>query len=238
MSATSGRNRLFIIIGAAVLGAIAVTFVSGRKDSSNKETTTSSTSSGAVGVGASSSSSSAVSIDPNAPIGREPAEVQTVVLSGESLPGFGEGNDTAVGKPAPKIEGYSLDGRPQLIDPADGKPKMIVFLAHWCPHCQREAPLIVQWQKEGKLPTDIAIYAVSTSVDKSGANYPPSAWLNKIQWTNPVIADDSKFTAAKTYGLGGFPFMVAVKADGTIAARDSGEKELEAFLALMNKAKG
>jgi cytochrome c biogenesis protein CcmG, thiol:disulfide interchange protein DsbE len=242
MSAPSGRNRLFIIIGAAVLGALAVSVVGGRKDSSKadvKATATSSVSTAAVATG-DSTSSSAVSIDPNAPVGREPAELQTVEIVGETLATHDQkaATDLAVGKAAAKIVGYGLDGRPQTIDPADGKPKMVVFLAHWCPHCQREAPLITQWQKEGKLPADVTIYAVSTAVDKNGNNYPPSAWLKKIEWPNPVLADDSKRTAASTYGLSGFPFMVALRADGTVAARASGEKELEEFVALLNKAKG
>jgi cytochrome c biogenesis protein CcmG, thiol:disulfide interchange protein DsbE len=113
---------------------------------------------------------------------------------------------------------------------------VIFFIAHWCPHCQREVPLIVKWQQEGKLPTNLTYYAVSTAVDSKRANYPPSEWLAKEKWPFPVLADDKDSTAVTSFGLSGFPFFVVVNADGTIGGRASGEKELEELLAILAKA--
>jgi len=57
-----------------------------------------------------------------------------VTVSGGSLPTLPEGGDPAVGLPAPTLEGQDFEGRPMSIE-ADGRPKAIIFLPHWCPHC-------------------------------------------------------------------------------------------------------
>src|SRR6476659_3113502 len=65
------------------------------------------------------------------------------------------GSDPAVGEPVPEISGVStLDGSPITIA-ADGKPKLIFVVAHWCPHCQKEVPLIQQWIDDGQVPDGV-----------------------------------------------------------------------------------
>ncbi len=162
-------------------------------------------------------------------------EVGEVAISGEDLPALpstgnllpGAGEDPAVGLEAPKLSGESFDGSKVVIDPADGKPKMVVFLAHWCPHCQAEVPLIQQWIDEGKVPEGLEIFAVSTGVDSSKPNYPPSNWLASVGWTPPILIDDDAQTTAKSWGLTGFPFFVMVDAEGKVWQRGSGEVPIE-----------
>ena len=45
-------------------------------------------------------------------------------------------NDPAVGMTIPTVSGSDLQGDPMTIE-ADGQAKVILFVAHWCPHCQR-----------------------------------------------------------------------------------------------------
>jgi hypothetical protein len=49
----------------------------------------------------------------------------------------------------------------------------------------------------GTPPANLQIFAVSTAVDKNAGNYPPAAWLAKVAWSKPVLADDEKGTAAQ-----------------------------------------
>jgi len=117
----------------------------------------------------------------------------------------------------------------------DGKPKAIIFLAHWCPHCQREVPLIQAWLDRGGGPEDVDLYSVATAIDPARPNYPPGAWLEREGWSVPVLVDDAHDTAATAYGLTGYPFFVFVDARGDVVARAAGEltlPELEAYLAL------
>jgi thiol-disulfide isomerase/thioredoxin len=228
VKAGGGRGKVIVVVVAAVLGALAFSLLSGKKD----KATTATTAKPGAGV-----ATTTTVLTPGKTPGAEPREVQAVTVTGDNLANLGDGVDLALNKAAPKLTGYGTDGTAVTIDPADGKAKVIFFVAHWCPHCQREVPLIAKWQKEGKLPTDLAYYTVSTSAQEKGPNYPPSAWFAKEQWPFPVMADDKANTAVKSYGFSGFPFFAVLRADGTVAARDSGEMELEAFLALLAKAK-
>jgi thiol-disulfide isomerase/thioredoxin len=75
-------------------------------------------------------------------------EITDASVSGDALPAFTPGQDAAVGSPAPEITGETIDGEPIEIAPGDGTPKAIAFLAHWCPHCQREVPVVTQWVED------------------------------------------------------------------------------------------
>jgi thiol-disulfide isomerase/thioredoxin len=98
---------------------------------------------------------------------------------------------------------------------------MVVFVAHWCPHCQAEVPRIVALAKAGKVP--VPIVGVATGTDPSAPNYPPSAWLQREGWPYPVLVDTKTATAARAYGLPGYPFLVFVDAQGRVVRRLSGE---------------
>jgi cytochrome c biogenesis protein CcmG, thiol:disulfide interchange protein DsbE len=230
-SASNGRGKIVVVAVAAVAGALAFSVLTSKKSPSTS-TNPAATTTAKPGSSVSATTAAEVATGLQAP----PAETQLVKVTGEVLPNFTDGEDTAIGRPAPMLEGSGFDGKQMKIDPADGKAKVIFFVAHWCPHCQREVPLLAQWQKEGKLPTNLAYYTVSTAVDSKSANYPPSAWLTKDKWPFPVLADDKASTAVKSFGFGGFPFFVVVRADGTIGGRASGEKELEEVLAIFAKA--
>ena len=98
---------------------------------------------------------------------------------------------------------------------------MIVFLAHWCPHCQAEVPRVTEWLGERTLPASVDLISVSTSVSPEQPNFPPSSWLSREGWPLPVIADDG--TAAQAYGLASFPYWVFVDAEGLVLQRIGGE---------------
>ncbi|MGH8930189.1 MAG: TlpA family protein disulfide reductase [Egibacteraceae bacterium] len=144
-------------------------------------------------------------------------------VSGQALPAFtGDGADPAVGMAAPEVEGAAFDGGPVAIT-RDGTAKIIVFLAHWCPHCQREVPAVNEWLEQRGLPEGVELYSVVTSIDPSLPNYPPDEWLRREGWSVPVLADDARNSVATAYGLNAFPYWVFVTADGTVAQRATGE---------------
>ncbi len=146
-----------------------------------------------------------------------------VTVTGRALPVLAEGAaDPAVGLDAPEIAGVDQAGNPVTFTPG-GEPAVLIFLAHWCPHCQAEVPRIQQWVDETGGPDGVGLYGVATSTDRFRPNYPPGAWLDGEGWTPPVILDDQAKTLGTTYGVSAFPFWVVVDADGKVAARFSGE---------------
>ncbi len=153
------------------------------------------------------------------------AEQAPVKVEGDPLPEMGKGDDPAIGETAPTVSGTSFAGTPLTIG-KKGRPYLAVFVAHWCPHCQREVPKVGPWIAKGGLPEGVDAYAVATGTREDYPNYPPSAWLRKEKWPTEVLADSEDFAAAQAFGLSAYPFFVLVDKDGKVADRFSGEVDL------------
>jgi thiol-disulfide isomerase/thioredoxin len=130
-------------------------------------------------------------------------------------------SDPAVGTAAPGLSGQTFSRQPITIA-NDGSPHVLVFVAHWCPHCQAEVPRIVAMERAGQT-SGVPLTAVATGTNENAPNYPPSAWLKEVGWPYPVLVDTSSGTAARAYGLAAYPYLVFVDANGKVAARVSGE---------------
>jgi thiol-disulfide isomerase/thioredoxin len=171
------------------------------------------------------------------PSGSAPSATSAVV-TGTALPAYAPGGvDPAVGQPAPQVEGSSFDGSPVSIK-SDGRPKLLLYIAHWCPHCQREVPVVQAWLDANKLPAGVDLISIATGIDPTLPNYPPDAWLDREGWSPPVIVDGSDRMIATAYGLTAFPYWVAVDADGNVTARLTGEltpDQLDALVASLSE---
>lgn len=145
-----------------------------------------------------------------------------VAVGGEQLPRLEDpATDPALGQQAPSIEGVDFEGA-AIDAPVAGQPTVVVFLAHWCPVCQDEVPEVQGWIDAGAQPDDVALVAVSTGVDAARPNYPPAAWFQDEGWTVPTMLDDATSSAGTAYGLPGYPYWVFVTADGQVAGRHAG----------------
>lgn len=165
-------------------------------------------------------------------------QTRPVEVTGSALPALPDGGaDPAIGKQAPILNGQSFDGTPVEIAP-NGKGRLVLFVAHWCPHCQNEVPLLVDHLKTTELPAGVSLVTVSTATTDTRPNYPPSSWLDREGWTAPVLADDADGTAANAYGLPGFPYIVALDRSGKVIGRLSGEFPAATFDAMAKAAAG
>ena len=165
-------------------------------------------------------------------------QVGPVAVEGATLPQLPEsGDDPAVGALAPTLEGRSFDGSAVTIG-ADGRPKLVVFLAHWCPHCQAEVPKLVDWFGANGVPADVDVYGVATSTDEARPNFPPSAWLEREGWDRPTLADSADGTAAQAFGLSAFPFFVGLDRDNQVVVRGSGELSDDQWESLLAAVRG
>jgi thiol-disulfide isomerase/thioredoxin len=161
-----------------------------------------------------------------------------VTVTGTPLPVMPDSTSTpdpAIGLPAPTLTGQSLfDGSKVTIAPGGGHRLLVVFVAHWCPHCQHEVPILVQWMNSGQKPADLNVAAVSTANDLSDVNSPASAWLKRENWPTPVMADSSDNAAANAYGLPGYPYLVLLDGNGKVTARTSGEMTIDQINSFVN----
>jgi thiol-disulfide isomerase/thioredoxin len=168
------------------------------------------------------------------------SEFSDITVTGDALPGFDSAStDASIGMTAPIISGKGFTGTEITTDGA-GTPTLLVFLAHWCQFCQREVPLLVQWEKDGLTPTGVDVIAVATGTDPANPNYPPSEWLAREEFPAlwPVIADSQGKDAANAFGLSGYPYFVLVDAQGKVFKRLSGEIPMDQLTEIINQMIG
>ena len=156
--------------------------------------------------------------------GAEIEQTRPVEVTGEALAPFEDpAADPAVGQASPVVTGQGFDGTAMTIGGAGDKPTLLVFLAHWCPHCNREVPEVIKLNDAGGIPADLDVIGISTAVASDRPNYPPSEWIVDKGWPFPTMADSENSEALSAFGGTGFPFLVMVDSDGTVLARQSGE---------------
>lgn len=152
-------------------------------------------------------------------------DVDVEIVGGETLAPFTDpANDSAIGRPAPEVTSVDFAGEPAAIL-NDGTPKMILFLAHWCPHCQREVPALQAWVDANGLPDGVDFVSVATSISNARPNFPPNSWLEGEGWTQRVVMDDAANTIGTSFGLSAFPYYVLVDGNGNVVQRITGEQD-------------
>lgn len=163
--------------------------------------------------------------------------VGTVTASGSVLAPYQAGQpDPAVGKSSPSVTGVNFANEPLAIT-NDGTPKVVIFLAHWCPVCEREVPVLTDWYATNPDLGGVEVIAVATAVDRTRSNWPPGTWLREEGWPFPTMVDDADSTASEVFGLTGFPYFVAIDAEGNVVERASGEVGGPAFASLVEAAR-
>ncbi|MFM8563460.1 MAG: TlpA family protein disulfide reductase [Acidimicrobiia bacterium] len=184
----------------------------------------------AVLAGSSDTPGSSDSSSGSVPLSGDVEQNRPVTVEGQALdPLANSGVDVSIGAPAPSLLGASFDGSPVSVVPGEGGPYMVVFLAHWCPHCNAEVPRLIEWKASGAVPADLNVIGVSTGVASDRPNFPPSQWVVDKGWPWPVMADSVTQDAAVAYGVSGYPFFTIIGADGLVKVRVSGEVEVDAL---------
>ncbi len=164
-------------------------------------------------------------------------QVSDVTFEGAGLPGFDPAQvDPAIGMSAPAFAATTFDGVEVSVQPGDGTAKVIGFYAHWCPHCQEELPRITEWLSDSPAPAGVEVIAVSTAVNDTRVNYPPSAWFEREEWPATVVRDSAESEIGDAYGLRSFPYTVVLGGDGTVLARWSGELSQDQWESLLTAA--
>jgi thiol-disulfide isomerase/thioredoxin len=146
-------------------------------------------------------------------------------VEGTGLPFFeSSAADPAVGVIAPTVTGADWDSNEYTIGP-DGRAKIIVMLAHWCPHCQAEVPVIQDWVDAGGVPEGVDLYGVTVLTNRlrQSSTWPPQEWLEGEGWTSPTIMDDEAGSIVTAYGLTSTPTYVVLDGDNNNLGRFAGE---------------
>jgi len=155
-------------------------------------------------------------------------------ISGDALPEYAGENDIniSVGLQAPSFSGPDQNSEIISLE-KNGKSKILLFLAHWCPHCQAEVPVVQEYIDTFGLPADVEVIGILTSIDRSRDNYPPHDWLVKEGWSETQIYDlDREIGTA--YGLNAFPYWVTLDKDLKVVNRVTGKLTPDQITVLIN----
>ncbi len=103
----------------------------------------------------------------------------------------------------------------------DGKARVWLIWAHWCPYCQSELPGLDAWWPENasRFP-NVELVTVSSAIDDSRSN-PLLPYLDTEQFDFPVVIDESG-AVSQLFGTSAFPFWVVTDGDGRVILRVAG----------------
>jgi thiol-disulfide isomerase/thioredoxin len=188
-----------------------------------------------LATGGSSDDADGIGTDSRLPALLRP-EVRPIEVEGAPLPAYApEGEDLALGMRPPLLVGEDTTGRVHTVSPDIEGSVLLVFLAHWCPACNQEVPVLVDLANAGAISPDLKVYAVLTAMEPGRPGFPPSRWLNDLAWPFETIMDEpdmdrGPWKAAEAFGLTSFPYIVAIK-DGVVVDRWSGASAPEVLAA-------
>jgi peroxiredoxin len=154
------------------------------------------------------------------------AAVAILLLTAAGItPAFAEDTDktsSLIGDTAPDFTLKDLtDKDVKLSDAGKGKVTLLTFWVTWCPHCQREMPVLqsVHTDLGGKDFTVVAVGLDEPADVKSFCS------TNKL--TYPVLIGGNKDgeAVADVYGVTGVPAMFFIGKDGKVKSMISGESD-------------
>jgi thiol-disulfide isomerase/thioredoxin len=134
---------------------------------------------------------------------------------------------------APDFDLATVDGRHYRLSALGGHPVLLEFFAVWCPHCQREAPILNRidqaFASQGLRSLLILAnpyghnYDVSGGTDRRLANRGDIAWFQQTFKVAPPILIDPPFATVNRYGVNGYPTIYVLDRKGVIRSATSGE---------------
>lgn len=150
--------------------------------------------------------------------------------------GGGAGNFTPndqgliqAGQKAPDFTAKAVDGGSVSLSDKGGKhATMLVFFATWCPHCQKEAPVMADFVNQYK---DLRILMVG--IDGQDDPEKVQEFVNEYGIESPVFYQPS---LGETYNVSGYPTVYILDGDNKIVFANAGEAPREIFENNIEKA--
>jgi thiol-disulfide isomerase/thioredoxin len=101
----------------------------------------------------------------------------------------------------------------------DGSPTVLAVWAPWCPHCQKELPVLASVTSDflGAKPISV-VTAVGLHPGPT-----PEEFMRSRGLTFPVAVDDASGTLGSGLGISAFPTVYYVGSDGRVTAVQVGE---------------
>lgn len=131
----------------------------------------------------------------------------------------------AAGTAAPDLR-WTAGGMDGSVAGSRGSPLILEFFATWCPHCQRESP-VLSGVYDRYRPRRLRVIGVSASPTGQNQRSAVSAadiasYAQKYDGRFPLLLDRN-LVGAQRYGVTGFPTIYIIDRQGIIRYAFSGE---------------
>jgi peroxiredoxin len=127
----------------------------------------------------------------------------------------------AVGDKAPDFQLGSVDGKSTVkLSDYTNQPTLLVFWVSWCPHCQREAPVLNKVYKDLR-SKGMNVVGVSTDEDQANAKEFVSRY--SLAFPNAYAGTEKGQSVLASYQIVGVPTIYVIGKDGMVKASYVGE---------------
>ncbi|SKC04642.1 Peroxiredoxin [Sphingobacterium nematocida] len=133
-------------------------------------------------------------------------------------------SNVVIGKKAPGITQFDLDGNPYGLQDLKGRYVLIDFWASWCPPCRAENPNLVAAYSEFKSKN---FEILGVSFDKDFDSWKKAIADDNLTWKHISDLQYWNNGAAIPYGIKAIPQNVLVDPNGIIIARNLHGEELK-----------
>lgn len=161
--------------------------------------------------------------------------VFSTVRSGQSNTGGFTPNDHGlipVGHKAPEFTTKTVDGG--KVSLGSGSPAtMLVFFATWCPHCQKEAPVIQDFEDQYKNLRIIWVSVADKNWPETDTPQDVRNFMDNYGIQSPAAYDPP---LSRTYKVTGTPTVYVINTNDKIVGATAGEAPREVYEQWIEKA--
>ena len=127
-----------------------------------------------------------------------------------------------VGDKAPGFTAESVTGGGSVSVGDGGAPAtMLVFFATWCPHCQREAPVLSELESQYD-----GLRMIMVGIDGEDNPHKVREFVERYDIESPAVYEPSLGTE---YRVSGYPTVYVLNEDNEVIGAHSGEAPREVY---------